>query len=84
MSSQSDRSEARGILDTSQGPVAYYPLERLERRGAPHLDRLPFSIRILLENVLRNQDGKLITQEDVHTVTAKNTTNSAAAVMLLL
>ena len=69
MSNQSDRSEARGILDTSQGPVAYYPLERLERRGTLHLDRLPFSIRILLENVLRNQDGKLVTQEDVNTAT---------------
>ena len=69
MSSQFDQSEARGTLDTSQGPVAYYPLERLEQRYAVHLDRLPFSIRILLENVLRNQDGKLVTQEDVHTAT---------------
>ena len=69
MSSQSDQSESRSTLNTPQGPVAYYPLERLEQRGAVHLDRLPFSIRILLENVLRNRDGKLVTQEDVHTTT---------------
>ena len=69
MSSQSDRSGVQSTLDMPQGPVTYYPLEPLEQTGAVQLDRLPFSIRILLENVLRNQDGKLVTKEDLNTAT---------------
>ncbi len=37
---------------------------------APNLDRLPFSIRILLEAVLRNCDGYLVTEDDVRHVAA--------------
>ncbi|MBI4200574.1 MAG: aconitate hydratase AcnA [Chloroflexi bacterium] len=55
-------------LATPQGPIAYYPLARLEKMGMADLDRLPFSIRVLLENVLRNHDGRLVTEEDVRTV----------------
>ena len=32
---------------------------------APGLDRLPFSIKVLLEAVLRNVDGELVTEDDV-------------------
>ena len=43
-----------------------YRLDRLTQIGAvPALDRLPFSIRILLESVLRNCDGYLVTEDDV-------------------
>ena len=43
-----------------------YRLEHLAKTGvAPNLDRLPFSIRILLEAVLRNCDGYLVTEDDV-------------------
>ena len=67
-----DHLGARGTLDTSQGPVAYYRLGRLEEMGTVQLEKLPFSIRILLENILRNHDGRLITDEDVFNVAAWN------------
>jgi len=40
-------------------------LKALEQDGLCKLDRLPVSIRILLEAVLRNVDGEIITFEDV-------------------
>ena len=43
-----------------------YRLDLLAKSGlAPGLDRLPFSIKILLEAVLRNCDGYLVAEEDV-------------------
>ena len=69
MKNQTDPIEARAALDTSGGPVFYYSLESLQKAGAVHLDRLPFSIRVLLENVLRNQDGRLVTRENLETAT---------------
>jgi aconitate hydratase len=57
---------ARATLATAAGTVAYYRLPRLRESGvAPGLDRLPFSIRVLLESVLRNVDGHRVTAEDV-------------------
>ena len=37
-------------------------LEKLEEQGLSHIDKLPFSLRILLENLLRFEDGDLCTQ----------------------
>ncbi|HEX9076527.1 MAG TPA: aconitate hydratase AcnA, partial [Anaerolineae bacterium] len=43
-----------------------YRLDLLAKTGvAPDLERLPFSIKILLESLLRNEDGYLVTAEDV-------------------
>ncbi|HLX29219.1 MAG TPA: aconitate hydratase [Casimicrobiaceae bacterium] len=43
----------------------YYALPALERAGIGRISRLPVSIRIVLESVLRNCDGKKITEEHV-------------------
>ena len=56
---------ARGKLVTGFGPLAMWRLPALESRGLTHLDRLPYSIRILLESVLRQVDGQTITEADV-------------------
>jgi aconitate hydratase len=42
-----------------------YRLDRLEREGLTKLDQLPFSIRILLEAILRQIDGFALTEENV-------------------
>src|SRR5271165_7214083 len=44
----------------------YYSLPALEQAGIGRISRLPVSIRIVLESVLRNCDGKKITEEHVH------------------
>ncbi|MDR7520289.1 MAG: aconitate hydratase AcnA [Armatimonadota bacterium] len=56
---------ARDVLQTSAGPVEIYRLERLQRDGLGQVDRLPFSIRILLESALRQCDHYRVTEEDV-------------------
>ena len=43
----------------------FYSLPELERQGVGRISKLPVSIRIVLESVLRNYDGKRITEENV-------------------
>jgi aconitate hydratase len=57
---------ARSTFETGQGAALLYRLGALEKAGvAKGLDRLPFSIKVLLEAVLRGVDGELVTGEDV-------------------
>ncbi|HYG82940.1 MAG TPA: hypothetical protein VD861_21260, partial [Pyrinomonadaceae bacterium] len=43
----------------------FYSLPQLEREGVGPISRLPVSLRIVLESVLRNFDGKKIREQDV-------------------
>ena len=53
-------------IPLSPGKYArYYSLPALEASGAGRISRLPISIRIVLESVLRNYDGKKITEAHV-------------------
>src|SRR5688572_7952234 len=48
------------------GPIgSFYSLPQLEKNGVGPISRLPHSIRVVLESVLRNCDGEKITQDDV-------------------
>ena len=67
-----DPFEARDTLSTSWGEISYYRLDALQTKHDVALNRLPVSIRILLENVLRNVDGEIITDKDVLTITEWN------------
>jgi len=73
-----DHFGALDTLDAGQGPVSYYRLRALEREGLTgDLDRLPFSIKVLLESVLRNLDGELVTEPDVRRLAAWNAARPA-------
>jgi aconitate hydratase len=64
---------ARSSLDTGFGSAVVYRLDALEKAGvARGLTRLPFSIRVLLEAVLRNLDGELVTEADVRNLATWN------------
>ncbi len=56
---------AEADLQTRRGPVRIYRLERLAADGIGPVDRLPYSIRVLLEGALRNVDGFLVHEKDV-------------------
>jgi len=56
---------ARSTLNTAEGPVGYFSLSKLADSGFTGIDRLPFSIKILLENLVRNEDGNIITTIDI-------------------
>ncbi|BDB97969.1 aconitate hydratase AcnA [Saccharolobus caldissimus] len=45
----------------------YYPLKELSERGY-RIDELPYSIKILIENVYRNLDGNKITEDDLEAI----------------
>ncbi len=62
-----DPFKARDIINTAKGKVVIYRLSRLEELGIANTSRLPYSIKSLLESLLRGVDGKLITEEDVMT-----------------
>ena len=59
---------ARSSIDTAAGPVAIYALESVQNAGLADLDRLPFSIRVLLEAALRAYDGFSVTEEHIRSI----------------
>jgi aconitate hydratase len=68
---KTDAFGARSTFDTGAGRAGIYRLSALEKAGlAPGLDRLPFSIKVLLESVLRSADGELVTPDDVKNLAA--------------
>jgi len=69
---------ARAVLNTGGGSAVIYRLESLEKRGLGGISRLPFSIKVLLESVLRHCDGALITEQDVAALAAWNAKSPAA------
>ena len=60
-----DYFHARDSLRTSNKEYSIYRLDRLETAGLTRLERLPFSIRVLLEGVLRQCNENEITRQDV-------------------
>src|SRR5512134_1423822 len=68
---------ARASLETPGGRGIIYRLDALEKAGLAKISRLPFSIRVLLEAVLRHCDGELITEDDVKELAAWNAAKPA-------
>jgi aconitate hydratase len=62
-----DPYKIKKILTTKNGAFTYYSLTELEKQGH-NISKLPFSIRILLENALRNFDDFAITKENIETI----------------
>ncbi len=63
---------ARDKLEFAGGKATIYRLSKLAADGIGNIARLPFSIKILLENALRNQDGLHFHAEDVANLAAWN------------
>ncbi len=60
-----DPFNARDTLETPAGKLGFYSLPKLQASGFPNIAHLPYSIRILLEAVLRNCDGYIVSEDDV-------------------
>jgi aconitase A len=65
MTAYKDVFGARATLNGAYGTIHYYRLESLAQRGVQGLERLPFTVKVILENMLRHADGELITEDDV-------------------
>ena len=59
---------SRATLELSDGPVTVFRLDALQKQGLTELDRLPFSIRVLLENVLRHAGRGPVSEDHVRAV----------------
>src|SRR5215831_8698656 len=68
----SDPFAARDTFDTGSGEAGIYRLSRLEDAGLGRISALPFSIRLLLESLLRNCDGYEVTEDDVKNLASWN------------
>ena len=60
-----NKFNARDKFSVDGNDYGIYRLSALTDAGIGHIDKLPYSIRILLESVLRNCDGRVVTEEDV-------------------
>lgn len=72
-----DPFETRDKIETAAGELTIYRLGRLEDRGYEKISLLPYSIKILLENLLRHADTErhVIYEEDVEALARWNPEN---------
>ena len=55
-------------LKVGSKTYAHYSLPTAEKNGLKGISRLPFSMKVLLENLLRNEDGRSVSKEDIQAV----------------
>ena len=71
--SSHDPFSARATISTPEGDRSYYRLDALTSLG--DIDRLPLSIKVLLESCLRNCDGRVVTETHVKALAGYDATN---------
>lgn len=58
--------DTKRTFTTGSGtPASYHSLPALKELGIADVSRLPISIRIVLESLLRNLDGRKVTESDI-------------------
>src|SRR5437667_7769665 len=65
MTANKDLFGARTTLQGVSRKITYFHLDALTQRGVKGIDRLPFTVKIILENALRYAGGELVTEDDV-------------------
>ncbi|MFZ3034639.1 MAG: aconitate hydratase AcnA [Parvibaculum sp.] len=61
---------AKQTLKVGKRSYTYYSLKAAEKNGLPGTARLPFSLKVLLENLLRYEDGRTVNADDIKAVKA--------------
>jgi len=69
---------ARQTLTVNNIPYEFYSLAEAEKAGLKGIATLPLSLKILLENLLRFEDGKTVTADDIKALIAKKTDREIA------
>jgi aconitate hydratase len=65
-----DSFKARKTLKVGTKSYVYYSLKEAEKNGLAGIAALPFSMKVLLENLLRAEDGRSVTKADIEAVAA--------------
>src|SRR5437763_2643744 len=60
-----DSFQSRKTLKFGSKTYHYYSLPAAEKRGLRGISRLPFDMKVLLENLLRNEDGRSVTKDSI-------------------
>ena len=68
----------RATLAVGGQRYQYFSLPALERAGYTGLARLPYSLKILLENLLRREDGRFVDRDDIETLAGWDVTSKVA------
>ena len=68
MANAPDSFKCRKTLDVDGKQYVYFDLKDAEKNGLEGIARLPFSLKVLLENLLRNEDGRTVTADDIRAV----------------
>ncbi len=62
--------KSRRTLSAGGKTYVYFSLPAAEKNGLKGISRLPYSMKVLLENLLRHEDGKTVTADDIRAVAA--------------
>ena len=65
-----DSFKSRKTLKVGDKTYVYYSLPDAEANGLAGISRLPYSMKVLLENLLRNENGRSVTKDDMAAVSA--------------
>ncbi len=65
-----DSFKCRKKLSVADKTYHYYSLEEAERNGLKGISKLPFSMKVLLENLLRYEDGRTVKKQDIQAIAA--------------
>jgi aconitate hydratase len=67
---KSDSFKAKDTLTVGGRAYRYASLKKAAQHGLGNIDRLPFSLKVLLENLLRHEDGVAVTKKDIEALAA--------------
>ena len=60
-----DSFKCRKTLKVGGKTYVYYSLPAAEKNGLKGISKLPYSMKVVLENLLRNEDGRSVTRDDI-------------------
>ena len=60
-----DSFKSQKTLKVGGKTYVYYSLPAAEKNGLKGISRLPYSMKVLLENLLRNEDGRTVKRDDI-------------------
>ena len=65
-----DSFKCRKTLTVGAKTYEFFSLKAAEKNGLAGVSQLPFSLKIVLENLLRNEDGRSVKKEDIEACAA--------------
>ncbi|MBI1328696.1 MAG: aconitate hydratase AcnA [Alphaproteobacteria bacterium] len=70
MKSSLDSFKTRRTLTVGSKKYAYFSLAAAAKNGLKGIEKLPYSLRVLLENLLRYEDGRTVSKKDIESLVA--------------